>query len=359
MTLIVSNEDVEQVLTMDIALAALEEMYVDLGNGQAVSGPRVDILSGSSSHGAAQYGLKAMGGVMPRHGVGAMRLNSDIITWPERDGNHRREKVPAANGRWVGLVLLFSAHTGEPLMIFPDGFIQRTRVAATNAIGAKYLAREDTRVVGLLGSGWQAEGQLEALCAVRPIELIRVYSPNPEHREAFAQRLSQKLSREVIAVATADEAVRQADLIAAATNTLEPVIRPEWIRPGVHLSVIKVQEVDAETIEESDRVLFHTRAMIKEQIYRPGAERNPIKQAEEGWWTAPDAPFWSRLADLSDVASGHATGRQRDDEATLFVNNVGLGLQFAAVGARVYEAVRDQRLGHEVPTEWFTETVHP
>lgn len=361
MTLIITNEDVQRVLTIDGALSALEDMYRDLGNGQAVSGPRVDILSASETpdHAPAQYGLKAMGGVMPGYGYGALRLNSDILTWPKREGNYRREKVPAANGRWVGLVLLFSARTGEPLMIFPDGFLQRTRVAGTNGIGAKHLARPDARVLGLLGSGWQAEGQVEAFCAVRPLEIIRVYSPNPEHRADFARRTSERLGRPVVAVASAEEAVRDADIIAAATNTLDPILRQEWIRPGVHLSCIKVQEVDAGIIEESDRILFHTLAMIKEQIYRPAAEHNPIPEAEEGWWQETDAPFWTRIADLSDVAAGRATGRQSPDEATLFVNNVGLGLQFAAVGAKVYEAVRREGLGHELPTEWFTETVHP
>lgn len=361
MTLILSNEDVEQLLTMDMALTALEEMYADLGAGAAVSGPRVDILAGSETPdgGAAQYGLKAMGGVLPRSEVGALRLNSDILTWPLRAGNYRREKVPAADGRWVGLILLFSARTGEPLMILPDGFLQRTRVAATNAIGAKHLARQDAHILGLLGSGWQAEGQIEALCAVRPLDTLHVYSPNREHREDFASRLSTRLGRQVVAVASAEEAVRDADIVAAATNTLQPVIKPEWLQPGVHVSCIKVHEVDAETIEEVDRVLFHTRQTIKEQIYRPSGETNPIPEAEEGWWSRPEAAFWERIADLADVAAGRASGRQNPEEVTLFVNNVGLGLQFAAVGAKVYEAVRKAGLGHDLPTEWFTQTVHP
>jgi ornithine cyclodeaminase/alanine dehydrogenase-like protein (mu-crystallin family) len=244
-------------------------------------------------------------------------------------------------------------------MIFPDGFLQRTRVAGTNGIGAKFLARGDARVLGLLGTGWQAEGQLEAFCAVRALETIRVYSPNPEHRVEFARNMSERLGRSVVPVDSAAEAVRDADIVAAATNSLDPILRQEWIQPGVHLSCIKVQEVDAGLIEESDRILLHTRAMIKEQIYRPAGEDNPIKQAEEGWWTDSSAPFWDRLSDLAEVAAGHAKGRQNPNETTLFVNNVGLGLQFAAVGAKVYEEARRQGLGHEVPTEWFTETVHP
>ncbi len=85
----------------------------------------------------------------------------------------------------------------------------------------------------------------------------------------------------------------------------------------------------------------------------------PAGRPEEGWWSDANAPFWPRIADLSDVAAGLSSGRQTEEETTLFINNVGMGLQFAAVGAKVYEAVRHEGLGHELPTEWFTESVHP
>ncbi len=172
MTLVLSNDDIQRVLTMDMCLDALQAMYAEVGTGVALSGPRIDLVAPSQvpDGASAEYGLKTMGGVLPSAGVSAVRLNSDLITWPTRDGFVRREKVPAADGRWVGLILLFSTQTGEPLMITPDGYLQRTRVAGASGIGARYLARADARTVALLGSGWQAEGQIEALCAVRPIE---------------------------------------------------------------------------------------------------------------------------------------------------------------------------------------------
>jgi ornithine cyclodeaminase/alanine dehydrogenase-like protein (mu-crystallin family) len=299
-----------------------------------------------------------MGGVLPSAGVSAVRLNSDLITWPMRDGFVRREKTPAANGHWVGLILLFDTHTGEPLMITPDGYLQRTRVAGASGIGARYLAREDARTVALLGSGWQAEGQIEALLAVRPIEEIRVFSPNREHREAFAQRMAARWSCRIIAVESADAAATGADIIAAATNSLDPVIRSEWMQPGVHLGTITVNEVDGAVVEEVDRIAFHTRAYAKEQTFRP-ADAPPVIQQRAGWWSDPSAPVWERISDLGMLAAGKATGREGEDEVTLFVNNIGMGLQFAAVGARVFAAARAQGLGHELPTDWFTQSVHP
>ena len=360
MTLVLNNEEVERVLSMDVCIEALQAMYEELGRGRAVSGPRIDLVAETTAPDGttAEYGLKSMGGVLPSAGVGAVRLNSDIITWPRRDGFVRREKTPAADGRWVGFIILFSAHTGEPLMVAQDGFMQRTRVAAASGIGARYMSRQNSRVLALLGSGWQAEGQVDAFRAVRPIDEVRVFSPNPEHRSDFAHRIAERTGLRVVAADSAASAAEGADIVAAATNSLDPVIQPEWLRDGVHLGCITVNEVGQEIVEEVDRIAFHTREFMREQGFRPAAEP-PTPQQSSGWWNDQDAPFRRRLADLGDLAAGRAIGRERDDEVTLFVNNIGMGLQFAAVGARVYEAARALGLGRELPTDWFTETVHP
>ena len=150
-----------------------------------------------------------MDGVAPKLGVGAVRINSDIITWPKRGNNMRREKVPAApNSRYVGLVLLFSVENGEPLAILPDGVMQRMRVGAANGLGIKYLARDDAATVGILGSGWQAGAQLMAACAVRDIASIRCFSPNAQNCEAFATAMRTLLGVEVSPVGQPEEAVR-------------------------------------------------------------------------------------------------------------------------------------------------------
>ena len=152
----------------------------------------------------AVYSLKSMDGIIPKFGIGAVRIDSDIVTWPKRGNTMHRVKVPAANGRYVGLVLLFSSESGEPLAILPDGMLQRIRVGATNGLGVKYLARTDAKSVGILGSGWQAGAQLMAVCAVRRIETIRCFSPNRDHRVAFAREMSSILG---IAVEPVDQPV--------------------------------------------------------------------------------------------------------------------------------------------------------
>ena len=240
MTLILSNSDVEQLLTMRECIDVLEDVYVELSNGRGVNRVRSDCLV-PSAHGEAVYSLKSMDGVIPKLGVGAVRIDSDIVTWPKQGNNMRRVKVPAApNGRYVGLVLLFSSETGEPLAILPDGVMQRIRVGATNGLGVKYLARKNAKSVGILGSGWQAGAQLAAACAVRKIETIRCFSPNRDHCETFAREMSGALCVDVEPVVQPEDAIGSADIVMCATNSIDNIFFERWIEPGMHLSSIKV-----------------------------------------------------------------------------------------------------------------------
>ncbi len=194
MTLILSNADVEQLLTMQDCIDVLEEAYEELAHERGVTRTRSDSITPTSAREDALYSLKSMDGVIPKLGVGAVRINSDIITWPKVGNNVRRVKVPAApNKRYTGLVLLFSADTGEPLAIMPDGVMQRIRVGAANGLGIKYLARKNASTIGILGSGWQAATQLMAACAVRDIKSIKCFSPTRENREKFAAEMSDTL----------------------------------------------------------------------------------------------------------------------------------------------------------------------
>src|SRR5262245_10236809 len=152
MTLILSNEDVEATLQMPECLDAMETAYRDLGLMQGANGLRSEILT-PTVRDDALHSLMTMNGVVPRFGIGAVRINSDILTWPVSAAGPRRVKVAAApNDRYVGLVLLFSTHSGEPLAIYPDGVVQRMRVGGTTGLAAKYLARPDAREVALLGT---------------------------------------------------------------------------------------------------------------------------------------------------------------------------------------------------------------
>ncbi|MEE8279776.1 MAG: ornithine cyclodeaminase family protein [Alphaproteobacteria bacterium] len=357
MTLILSNEDVERLLSMPDCIAALEEAYVELAEGRGVTRRRSDILA-PTGRPDALYGLKSMDGVVPKMGVGAVRINSDILTWPSEGGKLRRVKVAAApNRRYVGLVLLFSSENGEPLAIFPDGVMQRTRVGATNALGAKYLAREDVETIGLLGSGWQAGTQLTGICAVRGFGAIRCFSPNADRREAFAREMSPRLGVEVAPVGSPEEAVKGADVVMCATNSIDNVFFERWVEPGMHLSSIKRPEIEPKAILRAEKVVIHTNDPTPMHFTTRDLVV-PERAQGKGWSVAEDIDF-TKLATLPDLIAGKIEGRTSDDEVTCFLNNLGLGYQFAAAGAVVYRKARETGAGRELPTEWFTEDVHP
>jgi len=355
---ILSNDDVERLLPMPECIAALEQLYRDYADGQALHVPRLDSLSPSAEP-DAYYAFKQMGGAWPRRRLQALRINSDVIAHPTVAGAPRRVKQPMANGRWVGLVFLFSMDTGALLAIMPDGVMQRLRVGAANGIALARLAREDARTLGIIGTGWQAGAQLMAALATRPFQDVRVFSPHAERRQAFvAEARARYPGVGVRSVETADACVDGADVIMAATSSMVPVLQPAWLRPGVHVSCIKAQEVDQALLDACDRVVVHATAQPKQSDHiMPGTPHVPVDH-ERGWWNAPGSRF-ADYADLPRLVAGRAPGRTGAGEITCFVNNVGIGLQFAALGALVLDKARREGLGHDLPDDWFTESVHP
>lgn len=349
--LVLSNEEVARLLSMEECMAALEPMYRDYASGRALLSPRVDNIA-PSSHPGGYYAFKHMGGTWPAQGVQALRLNSDVITHPLVAGQRRRVKAPMAQGRWVGLVLLFSTETGALLALFPDGVMQRLRVGAASGLGLKHLAREEASTLALIGSGWQAGAQLMAARSVRRFKDIRVYSPRKERREAFVQE-----NAGTRAVDSVEACVKDADVILAATSSMVRVIDPTWLKPGMHVGCIKTEEIDGEVLDRCDRVVVHDRQQAKKYSNILPGTPNAKEEHGASWWN--DAARKGRYPDLGELLAGAAPGRQRAQEITCFANNVGTGLQFAAAGAFLLKKAREQNAGRELPDDWFTEDVHP
>jgi alanine dehydrogenase len=357
MTLVLSNDDIEKLLAMPECIDTLEQAYIELAEGRGVSRRRSDCFAPTTRHDAL-YSLKSMDGVIPKLGVGAVRINSDIVTWPQRGNNVRRVKIPAApNGRYVGLVLLFSTENGEPLAIFPDGVMQRMRVGAANGLGAKYLARQDAKVVGILGSGWQAGAQLMAICAVRTVERIRCFSPDARNRAAFAANMTTMLNVEVTPVDQPEDAVAGADIVMCASNSIDHIFFEKWIEPGMHISSIKRPEIEVKAVKRADRVIIHSNDASPTHVLTEGLQL-PERAKGRGWAVAEEIDF-KNLPTLPQLIAGQVDGRKSAKEVTCFINNIGLGYQFAAIGALAHRNAKDRGLGHELPTDWFTQDVHP
>ena len=214
-----------------------------------------------------------MSGVAPKSGIGAVRINSDILTWPRTAAGCKRVKVPAAPGeRYVGLVLLFSVETGEPLAIYPDGVVQRMRVAATCGLAAQYLAREGRargRAARHRLAGRRAGGRDRGRAPDRADPLLQ---PDPARRQAFASEMAKQLGIEVVAVASAREAVEGADVVMCATSSMQPVLPAEWIKPGMHISSLKRLELDASAAAAADVVVTHVRKAAAQIVRTAGAD---------------------------------------------------------------------------------------
>jgi ornithine cyclodeaminase/alanine dehydrogenase-like protein (mu-crystallin family) len=364
MTLILSNEEVEQLLDAELCIEALEEAYWEQAAGRAISQIRMDTeVPIESRGGAEQFEFKTMVGILPKAGIAALRCSATIQRWSRGEATLRTDYVRSPGGRLVGLIQLFSFKTCEPVAIFPDGYLQKMRVAATSAIGAKHLAPKDAATLGLFGSGWQASAHVEAFHSVRPIDRVLVYSPNREHRRRFAREMGEKVGVKVEA-ANAPEEVYDADIVASATNSKEPVILGRHLKKGTHFSSIGPYEVDGEAIEKAERVVIHSRERYRTHVAGEGqfgklVHGNPYAPAEYDW----EKHVLSRLdlaqtPLLEEVVSGKAPGRSSDDQITFFFNVQGLGLQFAAVGAKVYELALKRGMGREIPTDWLTQTVN-
>ncbi len=365
--LILNNEEIDSLLTLDLALKALERAYIGQAGGQAVNRPRSDLYL-PGVHEGSVYAFKTMEGGLVESRIVALRLNSDTIRWQQRENRVVKDKLPMAPGKkWVGLIQLFSAETGEPLAMFPDGVIQRMRVAATSVLAAREMAREDASVMAIFGSGWQASAHVPAFCAVRKLTKINAYSPTQPNRERFAKAMEQLVGVRVEPMASPAEAARGADILVAATNAITRVIEPEWMQPGVHATCVKDCELGDETIRKASRVVIHARNFAPEN-YIAGfgdekiAAHDPvdfIRGVRRSPAETTAAPFWANAPELKDVMGGSAPGRKSADEVTCFINNIGLGIQFAAVGSAVYAEARAKSVGKEIPTDWFLESVHP
>ena len=368
MTLILNNEEIERLLPMADCLGRMEEAYQALGRREAVNRPRSDIYTPSDDP-TLRYVFKTMDAVLPFAGVAALRLNSDVIQWEKNAVGVRKDKQPMApGGKWVGLILLFSTRTCEPLAIMPDGVIQQLRVGATNGVAAKVLAPPDAAVYGLLGAGEQAVTQATAMAAVRSLREIRVYSPTAARRERFAAMMSERLGLPVRATDSAEAAVRGADIVGAATNSIRPVLEADWVELHGHVSCIRVPEVPRELLERCDLLVVHSRNWAPSNYIVGLGEtaiqaHDPREALGDTHGTTVDAledqtRLFSAQPDLGELMAGQVPLPPPGSQ-TCFVNVVGLGIQFAALGSLAYERAQAQGVGREVPTDWFLESVHP
>lgn len=359
MALLLTNADIAAVLDARECIDCLEEAYREMAAGQAVNQIRIDTEVPVAGLDDGRYVMKTMVGIIPKLNIAALRFISVIHSHPLLGGSPRKEAQPVAGGSgFVGLIILFDTTTTEPVAILQDGLIRNLRVAGTNAIAADHLARKDAETLGVIGSGWMARAHIEAFATIRHLKSIRIYSPNPEHRADAARQLTESLGLKVRAVDSPAEAVQNAELVVTATSARTPVLSGAWLAPGTHLSTVTACEIDGAAIDRADVVVLHSRETFETHLMGEGQ----FGSVTHGG--SPKDPFtWEQLVKarvdtagaplLEDVLSGRFPGRTTPEQITLFLNVPGLGIQFAAAGARAYQRARAAGIGTEVPSEWF------
>ncbi len=357
---ILSNQDVERVFDADECLRVLEAAYREYAQGAAANRPRNHTYFPKEDprFEGFRYRFKSQEGGNVSSGVWALRITSDMVgTELLAGGVKRRRLLPVATGeRYCGLITLYSLQRLEPLAMIHDSYIQKMRVGATSALGIRELANDDVRTAGLFGSGWQAQAHLEYMLSVRPsVEEVRVYSPTAAHRERFAVEWSRRTGKRIVPVSDPHDAVVGCGLVTCATAGFDPCFDGAALEPGTHVTSITSpdgtamrRELDDTTFDRADVIAVFSKEQVHHdnQIDILGPVERGLKSFEE-------------IVELGDLLLEPSLGRADREQITVFANNTGMGLQFAAVGAFVLERAERAGLGQEVPTEWLLEETSP
>jgi ornithine cyclodeaminase/alanine dehydrogenase-like protein (mu-crystallin family) len=237
-------------------------------------------------------------------------------------------------------VLLHDLATGALTAFVEAKRLGELRTGAVSGLATKYMARADASRVGIIGTGREARAQIDAMVAVRPIQLVKAFSRGAEHREAFAKEIATRHNMEVVPVDTAAEAIRDTDIVITITSASAPVLQGDWLEPGQHLNAIGAtslirREIDDTAVRRSDRIVVESREQAQiecgELIY--AAERGLLR--------------WHRVHELSQVVSGVTPGRTNADEITLF-DSLGVASEDVATASYVLKKAREQGRGREV-----------
>jgi ornithine cyclodeaminase/alanine dehydrogenase-like protein (mu-crystallin family) len=363
--LLIDNEVVRAVLTMRDCIAVQERAFAGTLTGAAVSRPRLDTFSPCDRE-DGYYRFGTVEGASD--GVHAVRLKSDVMTWPKSpDGTWSESKYCMRPGLYCGLVMLFSTGNGEPLAILNDGHLQHMRVGAAAGIGAKLLARPESRTVGLIGSGGMARTVLEALVEVRPIERVKVFSRSPRNRQDFAAEMSARFGLAVEPADSARAAVQGVDILVTATDSMLPVVEGDWLESGMHVVNIGPLELGPDSEARIDLVvrqgvegfdmpetrqfrkhLGHSRSAF---VAGTAAEQRRLPPVAAKQRSPRTGPLYA------DIIAGNAEGRTSAGQITQYRPIGNWGIQFSSCGALVYRLAKERGLGRDLPTEWFLQTI--
>jgi alanine dehydrogenase len=311
-----TEDDVRELLDVATAIPLVEEAFRNLAEGKANNVPR----SRAFARGIALHAMSAAAEYL------------GFVGWKVYTTTRQGARFQ------VGLSEIAS---GELVALMEGDYLGQVRTGSASGVATEYMAQADARTVGLFGTGKQARTQLKAVCSVRRIERVEVYSRNADRREAFAAEMSELCGTRVVAVHSPQELIREKSIIICATSSEAPLFEGRDLEPGTHLNVVgsnylRKAEVDVDTIHRAD-------VIVCDSIEACRREAGDFVAALEAGVTD-----WALMHDLGDVVTGRQTGRANAEQITLF-KSVGLAIEDVAAAVHVYHRARAENFGRPLP----------
>ena len=315
MALFLRESDVQQLLTMKTTLELVERVHREYSTGQAIDVPRERTRLPKAA-------LHILQGAVP---------SANVLGYKAYTSS--REGVRF-------LVYAFNAERGNLDAVVEANYLGMTRTGAAGGVAAKWLARPDAKVAGVFGSGWQAQGQIEALAHVRKLERVKVFSRNAEKLAKFCEQMRARLSIDVVPAASAEETVKGSDIVVTITTSATPVFSGEWVGPGTHINAagsnsLLRREIDEETVRKCHVVTVDSRpsAMKEAGDLLPALEKGRLHSGA--------------LTEIGEVIAGTRPGRTAPEQITLFESQ-GMAMQDLIIAAELARLARAQGVGQEV-----------
>ncbi len=344
MPIVITDEDAARLLSIPEAIEAMRIAFRDLAEGRAVNPPRLRYGIGSPDP-KRRYTANIHAGAVQTYQVACVRAGSNFTV--AADDPQRKALADPDAPNWT-IIILYDLASGEPLAFMHESYLSGFRVGATSALAVAEGARADASVLGLFGTGHQAYPNCRAICAVRPIKRVQVYSPNPAHRQAFVRRMAGE-PVEVVAADDPRAVVRDADVICCATNSKQPVLDGDWLEPGqmvitiANSDVLNVRrEVDEKTFARAGDIIINdwdsVTANRQVELLEP-IEKGLVKR--------------ENVHELGAIIAGKAKLRRDPGAILYYKNNTGLAMQFAACGAIIHRKLVAEGTNRAIPLDWF------
>jgi len=316
MPLFLNESDVRQLLTMPLALEAVEEAHRELSLAKAIDIPRQRTR-------LPQTALHILQGALP---------GRDAIGYKAYTSNRSGVRF---------LVHVFSAASGSLRVVLEADLLGMMRTGAASGVATRCLSRPESEILGLFGSGWQAEGHVEAIATVRPLRRVKVFSRNAERLAAFCSKMSERLKIDVVPAASAEETVRGSDIVSTVTTAVTPLFDAAWLSPGTHINGAGSNSVIRREIGED--VFKLCRPIVVDSV------ETALKEAGDLLPLLEKGRLNERqMVELGDVLLGRHPGRTSPEQITVFESQ-GMAIQDIAVAVRLEALARERGLGIELP----------